>query len=162
MITNGQRLLTCYDPDDNNPEAHGFIKHSSAGLTSSELFFLQSGGREGLIDTGLKTKDTGNMHRHMIKGFENIVNSYYGSVRLTVGTLIAISYNRGYRVEAMISNGKRPSFINVRHMMRELNHSQGFVKESTMQKLASKPACTKLVISSKDTNPSHIQYQAMS
>ena len=94
-----------------------------------------------MIDTGLKTKDTGNMHRHMIKAFENIVSTYDGSVRSTIGTLVGTSYNHGYKVESMIPSGKRPCFIDVRHVMRELNHKRGFIKESTGREISGRPVC---------------------
>src|SRR5205823_14564934 len=50
-ITGGRRLLSTYDVDDNNPEAHAFIPTSFfTGLSPQGLFFLQAGGRENLLD----------------------------------------------------------------------------------------------------------------
>ena len=46
--------------DDYGPESRGFVENSYlAGLTPSEFFFHAMGGREGLIDTAVKTAETG-------------------------------------------------------------------------------------------------------
>ena len=46
--------------DDYGPESRGFVENSYlAGLTPSEMFFHAMGGREGLIDTAVKTAETG-------------------------------------------------------------------------------------------------------
>ena len=42
--------------DDFSPESKGFVENSYlAGLTPTEFFFHAMGGREGLIDTAIKT-----------------------------------------------------------------------------------------------------------
>lgn len=38
-----------------------------AGLTPSEFYFHAMGGREGLIDTAVKTAETGYIQRRLIK-----------------------------------------------------------------------------------------------
>jgi hypothetical protein len=38
-----------------------------SGLTASEFFFHTMGGREGLVDTAVKTAETGYMQRRMMK-----------------------------------------------------------------------------------------------
>ena len=46
--------------DDYGPAARGFVKNSYlTGLRPDEFFFHAMGGREGLIDTAVKTSDTG-------------------------------------------------------------------------------------------------------
>jgi len=45
--------------DDYGPESRGFVENSYlAGLTPSEFYFHAMGGREGLIDTAVKTAET--------------------------------------------------------------------------------------------------------
>ena len=52
--------LPHFQKDDYGPEARGFVTNSYlTGLTPSEFFFHAMGGREGLIDTAVKTSDTG-------------------------------------------------------------------------------------------------------
>ena len=46
--------------DDYGPESRGFVENSYlAGLTPTEFYFHAMGGREGLIDTAVKTSETG-------------------------------------------------------------------------------------------------------
>lgn len=61
-----KRTLPHFIKDDYGPESRGFVENSYlAGLTPSEFFFHAMGGREGLIDTAVKTAETG--------GFSEIV-----------------------------------------------------------------------------------------
>ena len=53
-----------YTPDDFGPESRGFVENSYLrGLTPQEFFFHAMGGREGLIDTAVKTSETGYIQR---------------------------------------------------------------------------------------------------
>jgi len=46
------------------------------------------GGREGLIDTAVKTQETGYMQRRLIKSLESIKISYDGTVRDSAKNII--------------------------------------------------------------------------
>ena len=64
-IPNGftQRSLPHFERNSKHPAAKGFVKNSFyTGLNATEFFFHTMGGREGLIDTAVKTADTGNFH----------------------------------------------------------------------------------------------------
>ena len=50
------------------------------------------GGREGLIDTAVKTADTGYMQRRLIKVMEDLVVQYDMSVRNTEQKIISFCY----------------------------------------------------------------------
>ena len=53
-----RRTLPHYCKDDLGPESRGFVANSYLkGLTPSEFFFHMMGGREGLIDTAVKTAE---------------------------------------------------------------------------------------------------------
>ena len=55
-----KRTLPHFIKDDYGPESRGFVENSYlAGLTPSEFSFHAMGGREGLIDTAVKTAETG-------------------------------------------------------------------------------------------------------
>jgi DNA-directed RNA polymerase III subunit RPC1 len=43
------------------------------GLTPTEFFFHTMGGREGLVDTAVKTAETGYMARRLMKGLEDLI-----------------------------------------------------------------------------------------
>ena len=67
------RTLPHFIKDDYGPESRGFVENSYlAGLTPTEFYFHAMGGREGLIDTAVKTAETGNVHI-FFKGFQTVV-----------------------------------------------------------------------------------------
>ena len=50
------RTLPHYTKYDDGPEARGFVENSFiSGLSPQEVFFHAMGGREGLIDTAVKS-----------------------------------------------------------------------------------------------------------
>ena len=62
---------------DDGPSARGFVENSYiSGLTAPELFFHAMGGRVGLIDTAVKTSQTGYIQRRLIKGLEDLKVEY--------------------------------------------------------------------------------------
>lgn len=63
-----------------------------AGLTPTEFFFHAMGGREGLIDTAVKTAETGYIQRRLIKAMESVMVNYDGTVRNSVGQVIQFRY----------------------------------------------------------------------
>lgn len=76
------RTLPHYKKYDDGPEARGFIESSFIrGLTPQEFFFHAMSGREGLIDTAVKTADTGYIQRQLIKGMEDLTVQHDGTVR---------------------------------------------------------------------------------
>ena len=48
------------------------------------------GGREGLIDTAVKTAETGYIQRRLIKAMESVMINYDGTVRNSVGYIFYI------------------------------------------------------------------------
>ena len=46
------------------------------GLTPQEFFFHAMGGREGLIDTAVKTANSGYIQRRLVKALEDLSISY--------------------------------------------------------------------------------------
>jgi DNA-directed RNA polymerase II subunit RPB1 len=136
-LTGGTRLLPIYDENDESPEAHAFIPESYfKGVSPSGLFFQQAGGREGLLDTALKTAETGSMQHKMIKAFENIVIGYDGSVRNTTGTLFNPIYNSGYDVAEMQKvSGSITSFVDIERIANQLNAKRGWVSQKNYDKI---------------------------
>ncbi|XP_037927048.1 DNA-directed RNA polymerase II subunit RPB1-like isoform X2 [Hermetia illucens] len=71
----------------------GFVENSYlAGLTPSEFFFHAMAGREGLIDTAVKTAETGYIQRRLIKAMESVMVTYDGTVRNSVGQMLQTHY----------------------------------------------------------------------
>ena len=76
------RSLPHYKKYDDGAEARGFVESSFLrGLTPQEFFFHAMSGREGLIDTAVKTADTGYIQRQLVKAMEDLVVQHDGSVR---------------------------------------------------------------------------------
>ncbi|KAL5764211.1 hypothetical protein ACOSP7_016562 [Xanthoceras sorbifolium] len=75
------------------PAAKGFVANSFySGLTATEFFFHTMGGREGLVDTAVKTADTGYMSRRLIKGLEDLFIHYDNTVRNASGCIVQFIY----------------------------------------------------------------------
>ena len=61
-------------------------------MTASEFFFHTMGGREGLVDTAVKTAETGYMARRLMKALEDLSVQYDFTVRNSTGTIIQFNY----------------------------------------------------------------------
>lgn len=60
----------------------GFVRNSFfSGLSPPEFFFHTMAGRESLVDTAVKTADTGYMSRRMVHFLEDVTVAYDLSVR---------------------------------------------------------------------------------
>ena len=87
------RTLPHFKQFDDTPRARGFVENSFiGGLTPEELFFHAMGGRVGLIDTAVKTSQTGYIQRRLIKGMEDLQISYDKTVRNNKNKVIQFNY----------------------------------------------------------------------
>ena len=87
------RTLPHFTKYDDSPAARGFVENSFiSGLTPEELFFHAMGGRIGIIDTAVKTSQTGYIQRRLIKGLEDLKVEYDMTVRNNKNKIIQFSY----------------------------------------------------------------------
>jgi len=87
------RTLPYFIKDDYGPEAKGFVENSYLhGLTPAKFYFHAMGDREGLIDTAVKTAETGYIQRRLITSMESIMIKYDGTVRNQIEQLIQLTY----------------------------------------------------------------------
>jgi DNA-directed RNA polymerase beta' subunit len=87
------RTLPHYTKYDDSPTARGFVESSFiSGLTPEELFFHAMGGRVGLIDTAVKTSQTGYIQRRLIKGMEDLKVEYDMTVRNNKQKIVQFVY----------------------------------------------------------------------
>ena len=87
------RTLPHYKKYDDGAEARGFVESSFIrGLTPQEFFFHAMSGREGLIDTAVKTADTGYIQRQLIKAMEDLTVQFDGTVRDARGNIVQFHY----------------------------------------------------------------------
>jgi len=88
-----QRTLPHFMKDDLGADSHGFVENSYLrGLTPQEFFFHAMGGREGIIDTAVKTSETGYIQRRLVKAMEDVMVHYDGTVRNSLGDVIQFLY----------------------------------------------------------------------
>jgi DNA-directed RNA polymerase beta' subunit len=87
------RTLPHFKKYDDGAEARGFVESSFIqGLTPQEFFFHAMSGREGLIDTAVKTADTGYIQRQLVKAMEDLAVQYDGSVRDSRMNIVQFKY----------------------------------------------------------------------
>jgi DNA-directed RNA polymerase subunit A' len=87
------RTLSHYQKDDLSAEAHGFVENSyRGGLTPREFFFHAMGGREGLVDTAVRTSKSGYLQRRLINALSELEAQYDGTVRDTSGTVVQFEF----------------------------------------------------------------------
>ena len=87
------RTLSHYQRGDLSAEAHGFVENSyRSGLTPREFFFHAMGGREGLVDTAVRTSKSGYLQRRLINALSELEAQYDGTVRDTSGTLVQFEF----------------------------------------------------------------------
>lgn len=87
------RTLPHFTKDDYSPESRGFVENSYLrGLTPTEFFFHAMAGREGLIDTAVKTAETGYIQRRLVKALEDVMAKYDGTVRNSLGDIVQFVY----------------------------------------------------------------------
>ncbi|KAI9705899.1 MAG: DNA-directed RNA polymerase II subunit RPB1 [Candelina mexicana] len=87
------RTLPHFTKDDYSPESRGFVENSYLrGLTPTEFFFHAMAGREGLIDTAVKTAETGYIQRRLVKALEDVMAKYDGTVRNSLGDVVQFIY----------------------------------------------------------------------
>lgn len=89
----GFRCLSHFVTGDPSPKAYGFVDASYLdGLSPTECFFHAQAGREGVIDTACKTKETGYIQRKYVKLLEDLSISYDGTVRDSVGGIYQFEF----------------------------------------------------------------------
>ncbi len=87
------RTLSHYEPGDLSAEAHGFVENSyTGGLTPREFFFHAMGGREGLVDTAVRTSKSGYLQRRLINALSELEAQYDGTVRDTSDTIVQFEF----------------------------------------------------------------------
>ncbi|WP_048902240.1 DNA-directed RNA polymerase subunit A' [Methanohalophilus mahii] len=87
------RTLPHFDRGDLGADAHGFVKSSyKSGLNPTEYFFHSVGGREGLVDTAVRTSQSGYLQRRLVNALQDLEVQYDRSVRETRGVIVQFKY----------------------------------------------------------------------
>jgi DNA-directed RNA polymerase III subunit RPC1 len=128
-VPNGfeDRALPHFEKHSKHPGARGFVKNSFySGLTPTEFFFHTMAGREGLVDTAVKTAETGYLQRRLVKCLEDLVVQYDGTVRNAICEVVEFIYGGDGLDPAFMETKNRPvdlerqlMHINAMHACRD-------------------------------------------
>ncbi|XP_008065778.1 DNA-directed RNA polymerase I subunit RPA1 [Carlito syrichta] len=87
------KSLPCFEPYEFTPKAGGFVTgRFLTGIKPPEFFFHCMAGREGLVDTAVKTSRSGYLQRCIIKHLEGLVVQYDLTVRDSDGSVVQFLY----------------------------------------------------------------------
>ena len=87
------KTLPSFKPFDTHVRAGGYITDRFlTGIKPQEYYFHAMAGREGLIDTAVKTSRSGYLQRCLIKGMEGLKSEYDTSVRDSDGSMVQFLY----------------------------------------------------------------------
>jgi DNA-directed RNA polymerase I subunit RPA1 len=87
------KSLPCFNPFETHARAGGYIvQRFLTGIRPQEYYFHHMAGREGLIDTAVKTSRSGYLQRCVIKGMEGLTVAYDTTVRDADGSMIQFLY----------------------------------------------------------------------
>lgn len=113
-----KRALPHFKPGDPSPKARGFIYSSyQKGLDAIEFFFHAMGGREGLVDTAVRTQQSGYMQRRLINALEHLRLEYDRTVRNSAGDIIQFKYGEDGVDPAKSDHGKA---VNVSRLIEQI------------------------------------------
>ncbi|ANB12611.1 DNA-directed RNA polymerase III core subunit RPO31 [Sugiyamaella lignohabitans] len=87
------RSLPHFPKFSKTPPSKGFVRNSFySGLTPPEFLFHAISGREGLVDTAVKTAETGYMSRRLMKSLEDLSSQYDNTVRTSSNSIVQFVY----------------------------------------------------------------------
>ena len=87
------KSLPCFRPFETDIRAGGYVVNRFlTGIRPQEYYFHAMAGREGLIDTAVKTSRSGYLQRCLIKGMEGLKVEYDTSVRDSDGSMVQFLY----------------------------------------------------------------------
>ncbi|KIX00695.1 uncharacterized protein Z518_09760 [Rhinocladiella mackenziei CBS 650.93] len=87
------RTLPHFAKHERSPPSKGFVSNSFfSGLLPYEFLFHAVGGRVGLVDTAVKTAETGYMSRRLMKSLEDLSTQYDRTVRNSSSNIVQFRF----------------------------------------------------------------------
>ncbi|KAH9892352.1 hypothetical protein F4778DRAFT_317731 [Xylariomycetidae sp. FL2044] len=100
------RTLPHFQKHTRHAPAKGFVRNSFyTGLLPTEFLFHAISGREGLVDTAVKTAETGYMSRRLMKSLEDLATQYDDTVRTSGGGIVQFQFGAD-RLDPVDMEGK--------------------------------------------------------
>jgi DNA-directed RNA polymerase subunit A' len=122
------RTLPHFKRNDLTPQARGFVESSyREGLDPIEFFMHAMGGREGLVDTAVRTSSSGYMQRRLVNALQDMVVQNDGTVRTSTDNIIQFVYG-----DDMIDPGKSDhgEAVNVKNIFLKAKNLEGYLEKS--------------------------------
>ncbi len=117
------RTLPHFKPGDVSPKARGFVYSCFRdGLDPTEFFFHAMGGRDGLVDTAVRTQQSGYMQRRLIHALEHLKVEYDGTVRTPTGRIVQFRYGEDGVDPSKSDHGKA---VNVARLIEQVKLELG-------------------------------------
>eukprot|EP00941_MAST-03F_sp_MAST-3F-sp1_P002846 g2846.t1 len=131
------KTLPSFAPFDPAPRADGFISDRFlTGVRPQDYFFHCMAGREGLVDTAVKTSRSGYLQRCLVKHLEDLRVHYDQSVRDSDGNIVQFLYGEDgidvSRAAFLSGDDAQLSFLaqNYRALLHKYNLHDEFFQES--------------------------------
>ena len=138
------RTLSHFEPHDLSAEAHGFVENSyTGGLTPKEFFFHAMGGREGLVDTAVRTSKSGYLQRRLINALSELETQYDGTVRDTGDRIVQFEFGEDGTSPVRVSSGDEAD-IDVDAIADRVLEAEFESEEEKLEFLGERPAPTNL------------------
>ncbi len=117
------RTLPHFKKGDIGAKAKGFVKSSyKSGLSPTEFFFHAMGGREGLVDTAVRTSQSGYMQRRLINALQDLKVEYDNTVRDARYVIVAFRHGEDGADPARTDWGKT---VNVKKVIEKVISKRG-------------------------------------
>ncbi|KAJ1362952.1 DNA-directed RNA polymerase II subunit rpb1 [Parelaphostrongylus tenuis] len=131
-----------------------------AGLTPAEFFFHAMGGREGLIDTAVKTAETGYIQRRLIKAMESVMVNYDGTVRNSLAQMIQLRYGEDGLDGMWVENQSMPT-MKPTNMLFERDFKNDLSDEKSLRKFYTEDLIRELQNSPEATKELEAEFQQL-
>ncbi|KAJ5884826.1 DNA-directed RNA polymerase III subunit RPC1 [Penicillium taxi] len=134
-VLNGfqDRTLPHFPKNARQPPSKGFVRNSFfSGLLPTEFIFHAMSGREGLVDTAVKTAETGYMSRRLMKSLEDLSTMYDDTVRNSSAAIVQFQYGDD-KLDPVDMEGKAKPV----HFDRTFNHCEATTYNNNEKSLSS-------------------------
>jgi len=147
------RTLPHFKINDLSPKSRGFVSSSYRnGLKPVEFFFHAMGGREGLVDTAVRTSTSGYMQRRLVNALQDMVIENDGTVRNSDKNIIQFVFGDDGVEPTHTDHGKavnldvlllKAKALDVEEIRKELKKKPAPKKTTPKKKPASKKSSPK-------------------
>jgi DNA-directed RNA polymerase subunit A' len=133
------RALPHFPHHDPSPNARGFVRSNYRdGLNPIEFFFHAMGGREGLVDTAVRTQQSGYMQRRLVNALEHLKVEYDLTVRDPNGNIIQFKYGEDGIDPAKSDHGRAVNLERLVDTVALSSDSSKAAAESTIERTVEK------------------------